>query len=113
MLHDDRKKAISHFIELNEVQDDETFEISDSRRMSPSSIRRIIMSEINGEEPHTIKLMPKDARNNLIKKLVNENGISKSALERATGISRGTIIRICKQVRVKPAKTQLVPSFLD
>ena len=33
-----------------------------------------------------------------LKKFVNEKGISKSALERATGISRGTIIRICKEM---------------
>lgn len=113
LLHEDRQKAISHFINLNEVQDGETYEISESQRMAPSHIRRIIMSEINGEEPGTIKLMPKDERNNLIKKLVNEKGISKSALERATGISRGTIIRICNQPQTKSAKVQIVPSFLD
>ena len=56
------------------------------------------MSEIDGKQPETIKVMDKVERNRLILKFVNEKGISKSALERATGISRGTIIRVCKEV---------------
>jgi DNA invertase Pin-like site-specific DNA recombinase len=56
------------------------------------------MSEIDGKEPATIKEMPKFERNELIKKFVFDKGISKSALERATGISRGTIIRVCNEI---------------
>jgi len=56
------------------------------------------MSEIDGKEPGSIKEMPKSQRNELIRKFVYDKGISKSALERATGISRGTIIRVCKEM---------------
>ena len=54
------------------------------------------MSYIDGKTPESIKELEKTERDLLIKKLFNEAGISKSALERATGISRGTIIRIIK-----------------
>ena len=40
----------------------------------------------------------KEYENEIIKKLVFEKGISKSAIERATGISRGTIARICDKM---------------
>lgn len=96
MLSEDREKAIKQFKELNEVEEEEEYEISKAYKKSIGYIRRIIMSEIDGEEPNKIKEFPKEERNRIIKKLVNEKGISKSALERATGISRGTIIRIAK-----------------
>ena len=97
MLSQNQKKAIEMFIEFNNIIEFEKFKISENNRKSSELIRRIIMSEINGEEPHTIKNLSKDQRNNLIKKLVTEKGISKSALERATGISRGTIYNICNK----------------
>ena len=56
------------------------------------------MSEISGDEPGKIKEYDKEKRDALIKKLVFEKKISKSALERATGISLGTIIRIFKKM---------------
>jgi len=112
MLNNDRKKAINEFIELNTVSDGETYEITDSRKTSPANIRRIIMSMIDGKEIETIKRMEKETRNQLIKILVNEKGISKSALERATGISRGTIIKICKEDD-KLSQKNMVPQFLD
>jgi len=98
MLHDDRKTAIRQFIELNKCELEESFDITESQRKSPQYIRRIIMSEIDGKEPAIIEEMPKPERDVLIRKFVFEKGISKSALERATGISRGTIIRICKRM---------------
>jgi len=98
MLHTNKEKARELFIELNEVVDEENYEISESQRKSPEYIRRIIMSEIDGKEPWTIAEMDKVEINKLVIKFVTEKGISKSALERATGISRGTIIRICKTV---------------
>ncbi len=113
MLSDNRKEAVLQFITLSETQESETYEITDSPKKNPAHIRRTIMSEINGAEPGTIKAMQKNIRNELIKKLVNEKGISKSALERATGISRGTIIRICSQINEKPIRKQVVPLFLD
>ena len=98
MLDDNLERAGASFVELNEVEDRETYEITESQRKSPQYIRRIIMSEIDGKEPETINGLEKDIRYALIKKLVNEKHISKSALERATGISRGTIIRVCKEM---------------
>ena len=80
---------------LNEIYESEIYEISESQRKSPEYIGRIIMSEIDGNEPGKIKVLDREKRNSIIRKLVFEKGISKSALERATGISRGTIVRIC------------------
>ena len=96
MLSGDKDTAIQQFIEFHEAEENEDYEITESQRKSPEHIRRIIISETGGKEPHTIKLMEKAERNRLIKRLVFDKGISKSALERATGISRGTIVRICK-----------------
>ena len=98
MLSKDRDKAKEQFIELHKLDDGETYEIYESQRKSPEYIRRIIMSEINGQQPEMIKGLDKYERNRLILKFINEKGISKSALERATGISRGTIIRVCKEM---------------
>ena len=98
MLHSNRETAIKQFIELNGCESEESFEISESQRKSPQYIRRLIMSEIDGKEPATIKEMTKLQRNELIKKFVFDKGISKSALERATGISRVTIIRVCNEI---------------
>ena len=98
MLHNNRETAIRQFIELNGYESEESFEITESQRKSPQYIRRLIMSEIDGKEPATIKEMPKLQRNELIRKFVYDKEISKSALERATGISRGTIIRVCKEM---------------
>lgn len=95
MLNEDREKAKTLFIELNEIYESEIYEISESQRKSPEYIGRIIMSEIDGNEPGKIKVLDREKRNSIIRKLVFEKGISKSALERATGISRGTIVRIC------------------
>ena len=89
-----RETAIREFMELNECESEETFEITESQRKSPQYIRRIIMTELKGREPGSLKEMPKPERDAFIRRFVFENGISKSALERATGISRGVIIRV-------------------
>ena len=98
MFSNNRKDAIQQFIILHKSDLNENFEITNSQRKNPEQIRRIIMSELGGKEPETLKEMDKKIRNSLIKKLIFKSGISKSALERATGISRGTIIRICKEM---------------
>ena len=98
ILSTNRNKAIEAFIDFHKKDETEDFEITNAQGKNSAQIRRIIMSEINGKEPETIKELPKEERNQLIKKLVDEVGISKSALERATGISRGVIIRIMKQM---------------
>ena len=98
MLNESKAVAIEQFEQLHKIDEVENYEITESQRKSPESIRRIIMSEIDGKEPGEIKLMNKAERDKLIVKFVFEKGISKSALERATGISRGTIIRICNKM---------------
>lgn len=113
MLDDNRKQAIEQFIELTQSEEKEDFEIFDSRKKSEASIRRMIMGEIDGNEPATIKKMNKDLRNELIKRLVNEKGISKSALERAIGLSRETITKICDERKYKKAVPQALPTFFD
>ena len=94
MLSANRKKAIRDFKEFNYILADESYAISSSNRKTAAQVKRIIEKELNGKAPDTMKAMPKEERNRLLKKLVLEKHISKSALERATGISRGTIIRI-------------------
>lgn len=98
MLDTNRKRAVSAFAEFHSQDEIEVFEITNSNQRNPEHIRRLIMSQIDGKEPSYIKEMPKEDRDSLIKRLVNEVGISKSALERATGISRGTIIRIVSKM---------------
>ncbi len=98
MINESRDIAIRQFKEFSEIKEIENFEITESQRRSPQAIRRIIMSEIEGREPATINELGKESRNKLIRKLVFEKGISKSALERATGIPRGTIVRICQEM---------------
>ena len=93
-----RKGALEQFKEFHCTEETENYEITESRKKSSEQVRRIIMSEISGDEPEIIKTYDRDKRDTLIKKLVYEKGISKSALERTTGISRGTIIRICKEM---------------
>lgn len=113
VIDENRDSAVKAFIQLHQIDDKETYEIGASRKNNPANIRRIIMNEIDGKEPGTIKELPKSERNLLIKKLVNEQGISKSALERATGISRGTIVRICNGVKKSAPQRRTLPSFLD
>lgn len=112
MLDKNRKNAIKLFAELNEVADKETYEINESRRLSSAQVRRIIISYTDGVEPGKIKAMPKDIRNKIIKELIQEKHISKSALERALGISRVTIARICDGKKEKVARKN-VPQFFD
>ena len=112
-ISENTSAAIKHFKEFHEADEVEVFEISDSQRKSPDAIRRIIMREIGGKEPSSIRDFAKEERNQIIKKLVAEKGISKSALERATGISRGTIIRICNPKPKRIIRKQNVPTFLD
>lgn len=97
VINSDRKKAILQFAEFHEAIEREAFEIETSPKLDPQHIRRIIISAIDGSEPASIKSMDKESRNKIVKMLINEKHISKRALERATGISRGTIIRLCAE----------------
>ena len=113
MLSENKTDALKQFKDFHHAEESENFEISESQRKSPEMIRRIIMSEIDGKEPASIREFDKEKRNDIIKMLVQEKGISKSALERATGISRGTIVRICSPKQKKAVRKQFVPAFLD
>lgn len=95
------KKDKVLFKELNEIFESEIYEISESKRKSTEYIKRIIKNELNGNEPETLKELDRNTRNEKIRKIVLEKGISKSELERATGISRGTIIRACNENKQK------------
>ena len=55
MLNENRGIAVSQFKEFHEFEEMEVFEISESNKRSPETIRRIIMSEITGDEPWKIK----------------------------------------------------------
>ena len=107
MLSENRRAAVQSFIEFHTADEDDSFEITSSGKKSDAHIRRIIMSELEIDDVSLIKSFDAELRNAIIKKLVEEVGISKSALERETGISRGTIIRICKGKQKKIAKSKL------
>ena len=107
MLSENRRTAVQSFIEFHTTDEDDSFEITSSGKKSDAHIRRIIMSELEIDDVSLIKTFDAELRNAIIKKLVEEVGISKSALERETGISRGTIIRICKGKQKKIAKSKL------
>ena len=108
MLSDNRKTATENFVELNSSEEEESFEISSSHRNNDARIKRIIKSELDIDDPYLIKGFESELRDAVIKSLVLEKGISKSALERVTGISRGTIIRICNGKAKKIARKQIV-----
>ena len=108
MLSENRSTAVESFIELNAAEEEYSFEISASRRKSASDIKMIIKSEFDIDSPALIKGFETELRDAIVKKLVEEMGISKSALERETGISRGTIIRICKGKQKRIAKSKMV-----
>lgn len=107
MLSENRKTAVESFIELNSADEEDSFEITSSYKKSDSHIRRIIKSELDIDDPSLIKSFDMELRNAVVKKLVEEMGISKSALERETGISRGTIIRICKGKQKKITRSKI------
>ena len=83
-----------------------TLKISESRKKSPGQLRRAIMSETDGIEPEEIKNLDRNTRNEIIRMLVNEKGFSKSEITKATGLSRETIARICREVRRKLPRPQ-------
>ncbi|MBR3932660.1 MAG: transposase [Clostridia bacterium] len=118
MLDDNTQNAIVLFEELHNTPETDEYDMTDSRKKSAAYINRIITTELGGKSPDSIKSMDKSSRNEIIKMLVTEKGISKSALERATGISRGTIARICEPPKApkqskESIKSRNVPFFLD
>ena len=98
MLSENRDIAIAQFKEFHKSEEMEIFDIPESNKRTPETVSGIIMTEISGDEPWKIKEYDKEKRDALIRKFVFEKNISKSALERTIGISRGTIIRICKEM---------------
>lgn len=72
----------------------ESHEISDRLGKSEEDIKRRIKELIDGREPHVIGLMTKIERNQIIKKLKEDEGFSIRQIERATGVSRGIIANI-------------------
>ena len=103
-MSEDRSEAISQFTELCSKKQEDDYEISNTKRCSSGTARRIIKSELDGAEPRVIKELPKDQRDAVLKKLVKEKGISKSEIIRETGISRYIIMKACGEIRQKPLR---------
>jgi len=101
MLSNNREKAISEYVEMSAVEDGEDYEIAGRVRKSPGQVRRAIMTELDGAEPWTIKELDKNKRDEILKKLVKEIGLTKSELERATGITRYAIMKACGEIQQK------------
>jgi putative transposase len=68
-----------------------------SKKRTEGDIRRIIMEQIGGMEPHQLKNKNNCERDNILRRLRNV-GLSIREIERATGISRGVIAIVNKRV---------------
>lgn len=107
ILSEDRDNAISQFVDINKTMEKEEFEITDSRKNS-ARIRRTVMSMIGGTDPLEMKNIDANLRNTVIRKLVMEEGVSKSGLSRVIDISRHTISKICNDNQQKLPRPQIV-----
>jgi len=75
---------------LQQVQENDVFEVSGKLSMNDEEIRRRIMLHTNGREPHEIGKWEKAERDSMLRKL-KEAGLSIRKIERVTGISRGVV----------------------
>ncbi len=80
MLSEIREKAVEQFKEFHNFIEEDSYEISNSQKRDSAYIRRQIMSMIDGMEPQIIRDLPKAERDEIIRRLVIEHRISKSAL---------------------------------
>lgn len=86
--------GLEAFRRFNEVWEETVCEVTDKVAKSEECIRKRIIKIINGRQPYEIASLPKMERNKIIAYLRETEKLSIRQIERATGISRGTIARI-------------------
>ena len=90
MMSKSQIDALKIFEKLHNEQEKQVFVINEGKRKSDEEVRRVVMQEINGIEPHKIGEMPRNERNIVLAKLKGKR-LSIRQIERCTGISRGII----------------------
>ena len=94
MLSDDRTASITSFIEFHENDSTGYFSISDRFRLNDKQAKNKIKSIIGNLSISDLVNLPKNERDDYIRRIKADGDISIRQLERLTGISRGIISRI-------------------
>ncbi len=94
MIAEERKSALQQFIDFNNSLDDEDYELEDSIKRKDVMAKVKIIQLTGGIKPSEIRNLPKKVRYELLKKLIEEHHIQKTVLERLTGISRKTMLKL-------------------
>lgn len=91
ILDEDRKLAIKQFVSFSNLKEEEEYELENSLQNRDLMARVKIVQISGGTKPYEIRRLPKEERNKLLKTLMEEHKISKTVLQRLTGISRNTL----------------------
>lgn len=84
-------EAINCFKEFHQIDEEEDFNITNTKRLTAAQINRKI-EKISGMTAESISQLPRAERNSVLRGL-RTSGITIGQLERATGISRGIITK--------------------
>ena len=93
MLDEDRKTAITQFMEFSNSECDEA-DFEDSLRIKDVAAKVKIIQITDGIKPYEIRNLPKDERCAILKRIIDESNIEKATLARLTGIHRSEFYRI-------------------
>lgn len=93
MLNDDPYVARKLFLDFNS-SDSDSVEFEDSLKLKDIAAKVKITNITGGMKPYEIRNLPREERNALLKKLIEEYKIQKKTLERLTGISQKTMSRL-------------------
>ncbi len=93
MFDENRKMAIKQFVEFTASDCDEK-DFEDSLRMKDIAAKVKIIKVTGGIKPHEIRSFPRNERNEILKKIIDECNIDKNTIARLTGISRRLLYRI-------------------
>jgi len=94
IFSDDRRAAVSRFIEYNEIENEDNFLDDTVRaRLTDEEARVEISKVITGYEIAKIKSLPKAQRNEIIARVKEIDGITQRQVSRILGISLSLICR--------------------
>ena len=93
MLDENRKMAIKQFVKFTASDCDEK-DFEDSLRLKDIAAQVKIIQITGGMKPYEIRNLPKDERNAILLKIIEECNIEKKTLSRLTGIPRASLYRI-------------------
>lgn len=95
ILSENMQQAITLFEELHWIEEPLSFTATDSKKLTPSQVKRKI-EKISGIKSEEIASLVRGERNRILM-LLRESGLSIGQIERATGISRGIIGNVNKR----------------